>query len=1356
MASRTNVGLLELTIFALYIKFNVASGSDVVVGVFSQVVQQESWRTFPYEDSGLSSTVGSPNWVVSDSPDKRLFNYREALSIVEQMFRKNFGDLTVSILFREIALGSTVSVAGAMRELVTNQASCDLYVFGLSTHEQRHHETNHQVICEAADSAVSSSNFPSVSWTCPKNGDDSDSKSTLVDVQPPPYLTAVSLMSVLDKFKWRRVALLATSNPEPWAAVCKHVEHALMSSNYYTIEYYESFTDQISKYMYQDKELNTDKFRNTWEAIGSLGVSAVIMCLPHGFGKEYENMTIVDELLWSAYELNEIIAAERAYIVVDPHGLYSGKGFSQWMTRTSEAASKSRRSAIKNGPNYYAESIKIAEVLESTTSADEASTASGTNVEQPSDLGMNSFSSNVHVRRRSVGNETTNSTDPEGSGKPNIYENVLVLSPTLDQSFPEEHLAFVKSRSANTELSYLAYFLDSLYLTLVGISQFARWNSVQNLMDGRRLTNHFIRLENIAGFSGPIRFDKGRLWRVMNYTVWDVLGHDAGNLQITPVMRIDTTVKSNRFYKVIDLNAVKWSSQGVPLQDVCISEVSACQLVPNAINGLSVLVAMISGTGIYFIGYGIVQLIRKKREMKSYLNGPNKIFLDETDLTFISPTSRRMGDGASNMPSSRLGSIVTLADNADVEDITYAIHKGDYVFLKQLCGPLSSELKKQSKDALRQVRDLRHENICSFYGLYSNSSFQFLVMEYGHKRSLKELINNTDFELNWTFKMSLISDLVRGIKYLHSTPIVCHGRLKSRNCIVDGRFVLKVTDYGVNRLRALVDCPAPAKDNPADLLWTAPELLNDQNRNLIGTQKGDSYSFSIICQELILRDEPFCMFNLAPEELIEKLKKPPPLIRPSVSPDAAPIEIIQIMRQCWQEQPDLRLTFSSIYSEIKRMNKGVKHNIVENMMKQLEDYSSHLEELVNERTAELGEEKKKTENLLMRMLPPSVAKLLMANQKIIPECFDNCTIYFSDICGFTTIAHSSTPMQVVDFLNDLYTCFDAIIEQHDVYKVETIGDAYMVSSGIPKVIGERHAEEAALMALDIMSATTTFRVQHLPELDLRIRIGMHSGSAVAGVVGLTMPRYCLFGDTINTASRLETTGIPSRIHISSDTADLLQKSEKKFQLQKRGTIELKGRGTMTTWWLLGLDGFSKPLPNPGKINEPSHGIKLEKPSVNKSANNSKEFEAIIQARRKSILQGDSSFYHNSSGVTFKEEKETTSFRNRVTHSSPSQPNSPITRSGSSFVVATPLALIPPRPEDYFHPETKNRRQLFISNSSAAEEGVSKFRDNRNKPEISGGFVKARRSQLSSLFSRNNKAVAPSPSLLNTVSSDGPE
>ncbi|XP_070574174.1 uncharacterized protein [Ptychodera flava] len=218
------------------------------------------------------------------------------------------------------------------------------------------------------------------------------------------------------------------------------------------------------------------------------------------------------------------------------------------------------------------------------------------------------------------------------------------------------------------------------------------------------------------------------------------------------------------------------------------------------------------------------------------------------------------------------------------------------------------------------------------------------------------------------------------------------------------------------------------------------------------------------------------------------------------------------------------------------------------------------------KTEELEKEKEKTNTLLYRMLPVSVAEQLKTTGRVPAEAFDDVTIFFSDIVDFTRICAGSKPMQVVEMLNVLYECFDSKIEKHDVYKVETIGDSYMMVSGLPNRNGCRHSSEIANMALEIRDALTEFDIPQFPGQQFRLRIGIHTGPCVAGVVGFKMPRYCLFGDTVNTASRMESTGKPSMIQISDATYRALLDFHQ-FSLKRRGKVEVKGKGTMVTYWL---------------------------------------------------------------------------------------------------------------------------------------------------------------------------------------------
>ncbi|XP_052411406.1 retinal guanylyl cyclase 2-like isoform X3 [Carassius gibelio] len=587
---------------------------------------------------------------------------------------------------------------------------------------------------------------------------------------------------------------------------------------------------------------------------------------------------------------------------------------------------------------------------------------------------------------------------------------------------------------------------------------------------------------------------------------------------------------------------------------------------------------------------------------------PTKIILTLDDLVFINTTLSRRKLNEESMKLNEESAVKSQQDlktpRHSVSGRSYiastpemsnvAVFEGDWVWLKKCpCGDSVSEISESAQTIFIKLRDMRHENLNLFLGLFLDTGIFGIVTEHCTRGSLEDLLNNEEMRLDWMFKSSLLLDLIRGMKYLHNHGII-HGRLKSRNCVVDGRFVLKVTDYGFSEI---LNCQNIILEDtkPEDEFWTAPEILRDPKLKKKGTYAADVYSFSIIMQEVISRCAPFCMLDMPPEEIIDKVRCPPPLCRPSVSVDEAPLEVIQIMKQAWSEEPDKRPTFEEIFRQFKNVNKGKKTNIIDSMLRMLEQYSSNLEDLIRERTEELEVERQKTDALLAQMLPKSVALALKTGKPVKPEHFSEATLYFSDIVGFTTISALSEPIEVVDLLNDLYTLFDGIIAIHDVYKVETIGDAYMVASGVPNRNGNRHAAEMANMSLDILHCIGTFQMRHMPDVKVKIRIGLHSGPVVAGVVGLKMPRYCLFGDTVNTASRMESTGLPYRIHVNQSTVDVLNSLKLGYKIDVRGRTELKGKGVEETYWLVGRDGFNKPLPVPPDLTPgaSNHGISLD-------------------------------------------------------------------------------------------------------------------------------------------------------------------
>ncbi|XP_041356301.1 atrial natriuretic peptide receptor 1-like [Gigantopelta aegis] len=478
---------------------------------------------------------------------------------------------------------------------------------------------------------------------------------------------------------------------------------------------------------------------------------------------------------------------------------------------------------------------------------------------------------------------------------------------------------------------------------------------------------------------------------------------------------------------------------------------------------------------------------------------------------------------------------------------------------------------------IKRVRDLQNDHVVRFIGACIDPPNQCILTEYCPKGSLQDVLENEQIKLDWMFRYSIMQDIVRGMAYLHNSDIRSHGNLKSTNCVVDSRFVVKVTDFGLHYFREKHESMEDVNTFAyySKMLWTAPELLRLACPLPEGTPKGDVYSFAIICQEIVYRNGVFHLhqIDMSPLEIYEKVKSGvKPYFRPMLEDfDCPSDELAAVIRRCWSEEPTERPDFHALKTIIRKLNRdGDKGNILDNLLSRMEQYANNLEALVEERTADYLEEKKKAEHLLYNMLPRTVALQLIRGEAVRAEAYENVTIYFSDICGFTALSAASTPMQVIDLLNDLYTTFDSIIENFDVYKVETIGDAYMVVSGLPVRNGNLHVREIARMSLSLLNAVLSFKIRHRPDVKLKLRIGIHTGSVCAGVVGLKMPRYCLFGDTVNTTSRMESNGLPLRIHVSEEAKKALDDFGT-FELELRGPVEMKGKGTVITYWLLGIN-----------------------------------------------------------------------------------------------------------------------------------------------------------------------------------------
>jgi adenylate cyclase len=213
--------------------------------------------------------------------------------------------------------------------------------------------------------------------------------------------------------------------------------------------------------------------------------------------------------------------------------------------------------------------------------------------------------------------------------------------------------------------------------------------------------------------------------------------------------------------------------------------------------------------------------------------------------------------------------------------------------------------------------------------------------------------------------------------------------------------------------------------------------------------------------------------------------------------------------------------------------------------------------------AALRDEQARAERLLLNILPRSIADRLKAETQTIADQISSASILFADVVEFTPLAERLPPAEMVGVLDHLFSHFDVLAERYELEKIKTIGDCYMVAAGVPAPRPD-HARAVALMALDMQTAMRS--VDEIRHFGLELRIGINSGPVVAGVIGRKRFLYDLWGDAVNTASRMESHGTSGRIQITRATKELL---DDEFVCEPRGTIPVKGKGDMEAWYLAG-------------------------------------------------------------------------------------------------------------------------------------------------------------------------------------------
>lgn len=348
---------------------------------------------------------------------------------------------------------------------------------------------------------------------------------------------------------------------------------------------------------------------------------------------------------------------------------------------------------------------------------------------------------------------------------------------------------------------------------------------------------------------------------------------------------------------------------------------------------------------------------------------------------------------------------------------------GRLVAVKKLKFQGKYELSIDMKKEMSIIKNLHHDNITQFIGAdlehLSHWNRIYLVTEYSEKGSLQDILSEEKFPLGTIITASFIFDLLSALSYLHKSEIRFHGNLKSSNCLITSRIILKITDFGLHHLR--LNSKKCEETADTDLLWKAPEQLRDEqsckqhynsSTYVNRMQKGDIYSFAIILHEMIVREGPFNLrikgkskedLNKETKRIIANLKEGDcnfvstnlrpnfELTRPFIPDEKCEPYIAETMRECWSEMPEERLDISTIKNKLKPLQETLESNVMNDTNTLLlTNYNENLELLVNKRT-------KQVIQLLQRMLPNTVAQQLMDGKTVETESFDSVTIFFSDI-----------------------------------------------------------------------------------------------------------------------------------------------------------------------------------------------------------------------------------------------------------------------------------------------------------------------------------------------------------------------
>ncbi|CAI5452085.1 unnamed protein product [Caenorhabditis angaria] len=520
--------------------------------------------------------------------------------------------------------------------------------------------------------------------------------------------------------------------------------------------------------------------------------------------------------------------------------------------------------------------------------------------------------------------------------------------------------------------------------------------------------------------------------------------------------------------------------------------------------------------------------------------------------------------------------------------------------------------KGEAAKLMKMKTALQHDNLNPFVGFsLDKATYLYTIWTQCFRGNLADIVLKSKDEftgMDNNLQGAFVRDILKGLEYLHSNQgLGYHGALTSYNCVIDSHWILKLSGFGVNdfivkwRKAGLVyTSDGTPVISSTQLHYYAPEIRRtwrvnpdesttpapttpattakneEPNGGLTSAvmRRADMYSFGAVLFEILFNKKIIDLEDSTndPYRLIDEDHETIVPLYPEIpnDQDVHP-DLISLLHRCFNGQPTERPDTSlarKITSSILKMS----GSLVDQMMKNMESYTSGLEKMVESRTRQLAVEQERANNLLSQLLPQAVAEELKAGKRISAADYESTTILYSDIVGFTSLCSESEPMEVVELLSGMYEGFDRIITQQSGYKMETIGDAYCVAAGLPVPSITKHVRAVSLIALLQRDFLRHFEIPHRRGQYLKCRWGFNSGKVFSGVIGIRAPRYACFGATVLVAAKMESTGIPDNIQMTLRSQQLLEEYYPRFTVKPRPNgVKVDGVGYFLTYFLTGYE-----------------------------------------------------------------------------------------------------------------------------------------------------------------------------------------